>query len=188
MKSNVQRNSVPRRSMSLLRIFGGVAILLLLLNLFTMSTRKRTDATDAYIRVNLLGYKPEGKKIAVWGSKQPHTIVDFQLVDVVSGKIVFKGKAGKPFGAYGPFVQTYRLDFSAFTDPGKYLLQAGDAVSPEFLINVDVYKGAADFCLRYMRQQRSGFNPYLKDSCHTHDGYTMYGPMPDSTHIDVSGG
>ena len=39
-----------------------------------------------------------------------------------------------------------------------------------------------------MRQQRSGFNPYLKDSCHTHDGYTMYGPMPDSTHLDVSGG
>src|SRR6185436_770801 len=39
-----------------------------------------------------------------------------------------------------------------------------------------------------MRQQRTGFNPFLKDSCHTRDGYTMYGPMPDSTHIDVSGG
>src|SRR5690606_6851360 len=35
---------------------------------------------------------------------------------------------------------------------------------------------------------RSGFNPYLKDSCHVFDGYTMYGPMPDSTIIDVSGG
>lgn len=51
-----------------------------------------------------------------------------------------------------------------------------------------MYKGAADFALRYMRQQRSGFNPYLKDSCHTADGYTMYGPMPDSTIINVSGG
>jgi endoglucanase len=39
-----------------------------------------------------------------------------------------------------------------------------------------------------MRQQRSGYNPYLKDSCHTMDGYTMYGPMPDTTRIDVSGG
>ena len=39
-----------------------------------------------------------------------------------------------------------------------------------------------------MRQQRSGFNPFLKDSCHTHDGYTMYGPMPDSTLINVWGG
>src|SRR6266498_3469880 len=51
-----------------------------------------------------------------------------------------------------------------------------------------MYIRAANFCLRYMRQQRSGFNPFLKDSCHTHDGYTMYGPMPDSTHINVSGG
>jgi hypothetical protein len=54
-----------------------------------------------------------------------------------------------------------------------------------------VYKGAADFCLRYMRQQRSGFNPFLKDSCHMQDGYTLYGDaagLPDSTYIDVSGG
>ena len=47
-------------------------------------------------------------------------------------------------------------------------------VSPVFLIDDKVYDGAADFCLRYMRQQRSGFNPFLKDSCHTHDGYTLY--------------
>jgi len=39
-----------------------------------------------------------------------------------------------------------------------------------------------------MRQQRSGFNPFLKDSCHTTDGYTMYGPMADSTRINVWGG
>ena len=54
-----------------------------------------------------------------------------------------------------------------------------------------MYKGAADFCLRYMRQQRSGFNPYLKDSCHTKDGYVLYGEkagIKDSTFIDVTGG
>ena len=39
-----------------------------------------------------------------------------------------------------------------------------------------------------MRQQRSGYNPFLKDSCHTKDGYTVYGPMPDGTYVDVSGG
>src|SRR5205085_6476273 len=76
----------------------------------------------------------------------------------------------------------------SFNKPGKYYLSANNIRSPQFNIGDDVYKGAADFCLRYMRQQRSGFNPFLKDSCHTHDGYTMYGPMPDSTHINVSGG
>ncbi|HYF32736.1 MAG TPA: glycoside hydrolase family 9 protein [Chitinophagaceae bacterium] len=169
------------------------AILLLLLlmvtGLLVTSHRKSNNNTgNAYIRINLLGYKPNGIKVAVWCSKESNAIVDFQLVEVLSGKIVFKGKAGKPFGAYGPFAQTYRLNFSEYTGSGRYLLQAGDAVSPEFTIGADVYAGAADFCLRYMRQQRSGFNPFLKDSCHTYDGYTMYGPMPDSTHIDVSGG
>ena len=63
--------------------------------------------------------------------------------------------------------------------------------SPEFEIGNDVYKGAADFCLRYMRQQRTGFNPFLKDSCHTQDGYVLYGEkagIKDSTYIDVTGG
>jgi endoglucanase len=163
-------------------------LLLLAAGIVLTSHYQRQENAGTFIRVNLLGYKPAGTKVAVWGSMDVQTIAKFQLVDVLTGKIVFEGPAGKPFGNYGPFRQTYRLDFSAFNTNGKYLLQAGEGVSPEFTISEDVYRGAADFCLRYMRQQRSGFNPYLKDSCHTNDGYTMYGPMPDSTHIDVSGG
>ncbi|MDX5419077.1 MAG: glycoside hydrolase family 9 protein, partial [Hymenobacteraceae bacterium] len=142
----------------------------------------------AWIRINQLGYTPAGIKVAVWGSKSKDRLKRFELVDAKTNKVVFKGKAGQAFGAYGPFVESYRLNFSEFTKPGEYYLQAGASKSPVFRINADVYKGAADFALRYMRQQRSGFNPYLKDSCHTADGYTMYGPMPDSTIIDVSGG
>ena len=59
---------------------------------------------------------------------------------------------------------------------------------PEFRIGDDVYDGTADFLLNYMRQQRSGFNPYIKDSCHTHDGYEIYGKSQDSVHINVAGG
>ncbi|MCP2043387.1 glycoside hydrolase family 9 protein [Pontibacter sp. HSC-36F09] len=142
----------------------------------------------AWIRINQLGYTPTGIKVAVWGSKSKGKLKRFELVDASTGKVVFKGKAGSAFGAYGPFQESYRLNFSEFNKPGTYYLQAGETKSSEFRIDADVYKGTADFALRYMRQQRSGFNPYLKDSCHTHDGYTMYGPMPDSTIIDVSGG
>jgi endoglucanase len=144
--------------------------------------------SKSWIRINQLGYIPGGVKVAVWCSNDQGILTGWQLVDVQSGKVVGKGPAGKPFGAYGPFSQTYRLDFSLCRSPGRYYLQAGNARSPEFSIGNDVFKGSADFCLRYMRQQRSGFNPYLKDSCHTHDGYTLYGPMRDSTHIEVSGG
>jgi endoglucanase len=142
----------------------------------------------SWIRINLLGYKPENVKVAVWCSKTNETVKTFELVNVKTNKIAFKGQTGKAFGAYGPFAQTYRLDFSVFKKEGTYFLRAGGARSPDFPIGKEVYAGIADFCLQYMRQQRSGYNPFLKDSCHTHDGYTMYGPMPDSTHINVSGG
>jgi endoglucanase len=145
-------------------------------------------APTAWIRINLAGYKPDGIKVAVWGSKVKTSIERFQVIDKQTGKVVYENHAGSAFGAYGPFQTTYRLDFTSFKKPGTYTLRAGNAVSPEFRIGQDVYKGSADFALKYMRQQRSGYNPYLKDSCHTKDGYTMYGPMPDSTHIDVSGG
>ena len=143
---------------------------------------------EAWIRINLAGYKPHAVKVAVWAGKNNIAVQSFQIVDQGTRKVAFEGGAGQAFGAYGPFQQTYRLDFSAFKKPGKYVITAGSAVSPEFRIGEDVYKGAADFAMKYMRQQRSGYNPYLKDSCHTSDGYAMYGPMPDSTHVDVSGG
>jgi peptidoglycan/xylan/chitin deacetylase (PgdA/CDA1 family) len=146
------------------------------------------QTTDQFVRINQLGYLPAGSKVAVWGALRDAVITEFELLDAANGKVMFRGRAGKPFGTYGPFTQTYRLNFSAFRGTGNFKLRAGNAVSPSFPINDQVYSGSADFCMRYMRQQRSGFNPFLKDSCHTHDGYTMYGPMPDSTHVDVSGG
>lgn len=149
------------------------------------------EGENAWIRINLLGYKPSSIKVAVWCSKENKSIISFQLVDATTKRIVFTSSAGNSFGAYGPFNQTYRLNFSRFHTPGKYYLQIGQTQSQQFTISEDVYKGSADFCLRYMRQQRSGFNPFLKDSCHTHDGYVLNSEkagIKDSTHIDVVGG
>ncbi len=145
----------------------------------------------SWIRINQLGYTTNGIKVAVWCSKDDKLIRNWELVNLADHKIVLTGKAEQYFGAYGPFKQTCRLNFSSYKTPGTYYLQAENTRSPEFKIGDDVYKGAADFCLRYMRQQRSGFNPFLKDSCHTHDGYVLYGEkagIKDSTYIDVVGG
>ena len=163
--------------------------LILALVLFSFSALLATDSS--WIRINQLGYLPNSSKVAVFGSKQNENPQQFYLVDAATQKVVFTKSMGKAFGKYGPFVQSYRLNFSAFVRPGKYYLKAGTVKSPEFWINKNVYSGTADFCLQYMRQQRSGFNPFLKDSCHTHDGYTMYGAsvgLKDSTHIDATGG
>ncbi|MEO8474939.1 MAG: glycoside hydrolase family 9 protein [Chryseolinea sp.] len=143
---------------------------------------------SAWIRINLIGYKPSAIKVAVWCGKKDSKISTFDIVDMSTSKVVYSNKIGKAFGAYGPFTYTYRLDFTQFSTRGIYFIRTGDVRSPTFRIDEAVYKGTADFSLRYMRQQRSKYNPFLRDSCHTSDGYTMDGPMPDSTHVDVSGG
>ena len=157
--------------------------------LFIVLTSFNTQKPQSsWIRINQLGYSLQSPKVAVWASKSAEQIRNFRVIDSATNKVVFKARSGKAFGAYGPFKETYRLNFSALKTPGTYYIKAGKVKSPAFRISADVYSGTADFALRYMRQQRSGYNPYLKDSCHTEDGYTMYGPMPDSTHINVSGG
>ncbi len=159
---------------------------LFLLSIYAIGQEK------AWIRINQLGYVPEGRKVAVWVTKANTSIKSFQVIEVNSGKTVFKSKAGKSFGAYGPFSRGYRIDFSKLDTEGEYYLRSDDGTkSPHFKIDPGVYEGSADFVLRYMRQQRTLFNPYLKDSCHTHDGFTMYASsvgMPDSTRVDVAGG
>src|SRR5687767_5703728 len=79
---------------------------------------------EAWIRINLAGYKPESVKVAVWGSNENVPLQRFELVDKVTGKVAFENKAGNPYGPYGPFQQTYRLDFTSFKKSGTYTLRA----------------------------------------------------------------
>ena len=83
---------------------------------------------------------------------------------------------------------TFRLNFSALKQPGSYYLQSGDVRSEVFPVGDRVYDGAADFVLQYMRQQRCGWNPYYRDSCHVKDGYITYHPTKTGQRIDVIGG
>ena len=147
-----------------------------------------TLQAQSWVRTNLLGYPTTGIKTAVWCSKTDQLPKYAVLMDEERNKVVMSLTLGPDMGTYGPFHHTARIGFTQFTKPGRYHIEVDGVASHSFRIDDSVYKGTADFCLRYMRQQRTGFNPSLKDSCHTHDGYTLYGPMPDSTHIDVVGG
>lgn len=152
------------------------------------SSFKNEGPAGSWVRINQLGYLPDGIKVAVWVGKSATIPSNFELINATTDKVLFTASTGKVYGSYGPFSQLLRLNFSRIKTAGSYYIKCGTAVSPVFPIGDNVYSGSADFGLRYMRQQRSGFNPFLKDSCHTTDGYTMYGPMPDSTHINVWGG
>lgn len=140
------------------------------------------------IRVNQLGYLPNSDKVAVFLSTETQDISAFQLIETLSGKLVFEGKTEVADAKEWGMQRAYRLNFSAFNRPGGYFLKAGNAISPSFRISPDIYKGTADFILNYMRQQRCGFNPFFDDSCHTHDGIIVDHPTRTGEKIDVTGG
>jgi len=145
-------------------------------------------AGDSWIRINQLGYLPNSVKVAVLISEEDLRIGRFQLRNAITETVVYKGQT-KEYDASGWGMKSaYRLDFSKFKGTGGYYIQIDDIKSPCFRIADDVYNGTADFILNYMRQQRCGYNPYLKDSCHPHDGIIVDHPTKTGRKIDVTGG
>ncbi len=167
------------------------SILLLMLILILLSSCElfREPETESWIRVNQLGYLPESVKTIVFCtvSDKVYPAV-FQLINAVTHEVILESDAIDSTGAYGPFSGTYRFDLRNFSGQGKYYIQSENIQSPSFRIDENIYDGTADFLLRYMRQQRCGFNPYLNDSCHTDDGFIVYEPGKEGKHIDVMGG
>lgn len=143
---------------------------LLMIGINGCFVQKNHSESESWIRINQLGYTPSGIKVAVWGSKEISKIESFALYDAQNDKEVFRSASGKNVGAYGPFSSSYRLDFSSFQGSGDYYLKAGTAKSPTFKIDNGVYKGTADFVLRYMRQQRSLYS----DLAVYHDDFGDY--------------
>jgi endoglucanase len=156
--------------------------LILLLFCFT------TLSGQNWIRINQLGYLPESVKVAVFISLHEEKIDDFILCNALTDKVVYKAMAEAFSGAEWGMKSAARLDFSKFTAPGGYYLVINNAHSEPFRIAADVYEGTSDYILRYMRQQRCGFNPYYADSCHTHDGFIVDHPSRTGEIIDVTGG
>ncbi|MEO7998145.1 MAG: glycoside hydrolase family 9 protein, partial [Gemmatimonadaceae bacterium] len=91
-------------------------------------------------------------------------------------------------GAFGPCVETWRLDFSTLRAAGRYRVRASVYTSPVIRIGANVYAGLADTLMSYMRQQRSGYNPFLRDSAHKRDGIIVDHPTRTGEFINVSGG
>ena len=157
--------------------------ILILLALVAMAAR-----AGSWIRINQLGYLPDAIKVAVLMSKDKVAVTEFQLVDAYTGKTVYRTSAVRETGPLGQMQATWRLDFSAFNVEGAYRIVAAGAESPVFPINNRVWDGTADFVLNYMRQQRCGYNPFQRDSCHVKDAYVRYHPDKEGQWIDVRGG
>lgn len=163
------------------RVFLIILVLAVFLNLLSAQE-------SGWIRINQLGYLPHSVKVAVFISAEKVPAESFTLFNAQNNEAVYHGKTKVADGSGWGMETAVRLDFSEIEKPGKYYLKTGETRSPVFPVDFDVYHGLADFILNYMRQQRCGFNPFLNDSCHTHDGIIVDHPSRSGEYIDVTGG
>lgn len=141
-----------------------------------------------WIRVNQLGYLPLSTKVAVMMCEDKPQVKAFEIRDAFTDEIVLSSNEIKATGPLGNMKATFRLDFSKLTRKGAYYVKVGGCRSQVFPVNGNVYRGVADFTLNYMRQQRCGWNPYIKDFCHQKDAIIMNHPTKTGQHVDVRGG
>jgi peptidoglycan/xylan/chitin deacetylase (PgdA/CDA1 family) len=148
-------------------------LLLLFFSFFCISLL--TYGVDGWIRINQLGYLPNAPKKAILISESPLKLKNFSIHDALTHEELGNFTTITDKGEFKTFKSTYILDFSEFKFQGAFYIKAGLIYSPTIYINKNVYIGTADFLLKYMREQRCGFNPVLNDSCHQFDGYEVYG-------------
>lgn len=143
---------------------------------------------QSWIRINQLGYLPNSIKVAVFISNEDQAILDFEVKDAVNNTIVFTNKGVPANAQRWGMKHAARMNFSKVTKDGEYYIESNGVKSPHFRINSNVYDGSADFLLKYMRQQRCGYNPYLDAECHQKDGFIVDHPTRTGEYIDVRGG
>lgn len=126
-----------------------------------------SGATDQYadmIKINQLGYTPQGRKLAIV-SYEPGAAAApsyFQLKDADTGTVAFQAglqpKSAPSFQWDGSGDIVFHADFTSFTQPGFYVLFAPEIgqVSPVFEIGENTYNAAFADSLRFFYYARSG--------------------------------
>lgn len=144
---------------------------------------------ETFFSVNQVGFHPKDTKKAVVFSREKiknkvHLVSypDSSSIIQITPKILDSG-------AWGDFYY-YELDFSSIDREGEFFLwhSSSKTSSEKFQISPKAYTGLQENLLEFMRQQRCGYNPTLDMVCHQEDGRSFFGPMPDSTYVDASGG
>jgi hypothetical protein len=144
------------------------------------------DDANVYIRVNQLGYRPDAPKVAVVCALTDTAIATFTVADA-AGRVVLARRAD-PSPGFAACTRTWRLDVSSLRSPGTYRISAGGATSRAFRIASNVYDGATDTLLHYMRQQRSGYNPLFRTVVHSRDGIVVDDSARSGRFVAVTGG
>lgn len=183
------KKQMPGQTKKRIRYYTMVWIVFMILS---FGCAQKMDNADAQIHLNSIGYLTEGsKKATIIGSSGK-----FKVIDVSTGKKVFKSKTEGPV-SQGDVQQTaYIADFSELTDEGTYYIELpGGAKSAEFQISDAVYDDAFYTVTRAFYLWRCGTavegvhqgDTFSQEICHTDDAwldFTEFGKK----HKDGTGG
>ena len=114
----------------------------------------KVGAQHDEIRINQLGYYPDGPKIAIVLEASDQT--DFQIIDN-SGKIVFSGKLSPEIFWEKSGENAKRADFSSLKKPGGYKLKVGQSVSWPFEIRDDIWRAVSVALMKSYYLQRASY-------------------------------
>ena len=143
---------------------------------------------ETEIRINLQGYPSGAPKRALILSKKALKSPQLDLVSAIDHSIRATFNSKKSNSAWEPFPFTYEIDFSSFNHLGEYLFQLKNTDIKSEIFYIGPYPAWQNDVISFIRTQRCGYNPYIKEFCHQLDGLSFFGNRPDSTRIDATGG
>jgi len=114
----------------------------------------RLQAQHENIRINQLGYYPDGPKIAIVIDASNET--DFEIVDK-SGKTIFSGSLSGEIFWEKSGEHARRADFSSIKKPGEYRLKVGQSISWPFEIRDDIWRSVSVALMKSYYLQRASY-------------------------------
>lgn len=139
------------------------------------------------IYLNQIGYISHMPKSAAYTG----TGSFYQIIEAVSGKLVYSGTIPKPVSDEASGDNVSQLDFSTFNMYGKFFIRIGRRRSCDFIISAHPYKDLKNALIKGMYYNRCGkthsayAGEYAHEACHTARAFLF---EDISRTLDVSGG
>ena len=122
------------------------------------------SAHNIFIRVTQVGFAEDEVKQGVIITNEDIDGSDFVIVDASSKETLYKSVIGMNFGRYGKFDNSYRFDFTDFTQRGEFRIKVKGIYSNKFKIGKGLYLPVAQRLLEFFKIQRCGYtNPSYHD-------------------------
>lgn len=168
-------------------------VLLPFLLVFAGSKPISTMGTNDQIRINSLGYTPDGSKIVTVVASSCEQVV---VKNSKNNKVVIEAEVSGPYYQIDDKLVFWKSDFSALKKSGTYYLEVrGVGRSIDFTIDASVYNFPYQTAMRAFYLWRCGTevhgtfekNTFEHEACHMNDGYNDYNDI-EQNHSDGTGG